>query len=50
LRHTSCDLTKGAERIRDTKYPQVDEFARQDVLQPPSEEQTLRVFAHAELE
>jgi diadenosine tetraphosphatase ApaH/serine/threonine PP2A family protein phosphatase len=50
LRHTSYDLTKAAERIRDTKYPQADAFARQYVLQPPSEEQTLAAFARAELE
>jgi predicted phosphodiesterase len=49
LRHTSYDLTKAAERIRDTEYPQAEDFATRCVLRPPSEEQTLAAFARAEL-
>jgi predicted phosphodiesterase len=49
LRHTSYDLTRAAERVRDTKYPQADEFASQHILHPPSEEQSLAAFARAEL-
>ena len=37
LRHTSYDLAKAAERIRDTTYPQAQDFAARNVLQPPSE-------------
>jgi putative phosphoesterase len=48
LRHTAYDLTKAAERIRDTEYPQAHDFAR-NVLQPPSERETLAAFARAEL-
>jgi len=49
LRHTPYDLTKAAERIRDTKYPQARDFAARNVLQPPSEAETLEAFARAEL-
>jgi hypothetical protein len=49
LRHTSYDLTKAAERIRHTNYPQAEEFAAQYVLQSPPEEQMLEVFSRVEL-
>ena len=49
LRHTPYDLTKAAERIRDTNYPQAQEFAARNVLQPPSEGEMLDVFGRAEL-
>ena len=37
LRHTPYDLANAAERIRGTKYPQAEDFAARNVLQPPSE-------------
>ena len=49
LRHTSYDLTKAAERIRATSYPQAQDFAAKNILQPPSEEETLEAFAKVEL-
>jgi putative phosphoesterase len=49
LRCTSYDRAKAAQRIRDTNYPQAQDFAARNVLQPPSEEQTLEGFARAEL-
>jgi putative phosphoesterase len=49
LRHTPYDLANAAERIRATKYPQADDFAARNVLQPPSETQTLEAFARVEL-
>ena len=49
LQHTFYDLTKAAERIRKTSYPQAQEFAANHVLQPPSEEKMLKAFARAEL-
>ena len=49
LRHTPYDLTKAAERIRDTNYPQAQDFAAHNVLQPPSEEKTLEAFTKVEL-
>jgi predicted phosphodiesterase len=49
LRHTPYDLTQAAERIRATQYPQAQEFAAQNVLQPPSEKEMLEIFGRAEL-
>jgi len=49
LRHTPYDLAKAAERIRDTKYPQAQEFAARNVLQPPPEAATLEAFTRVEL-
>ena len=49
LRHTVYDLATAAERIRDTNYPQAQDFAANNVLQPPSEAEALKVFTPAEL-
>ncbi len=49
LRHTLYDLAKAAERIRDTKYPQAQDFAARNVLQPPSESEMLETFTRVEL-
>jgi len=49
LRRTSYDLTAAAARIRRTAYPQAEDFAARNVLQPPSEHDILRMFATAEL-
>jgi putative phosphoesterase len=49
FRHTRYDLMKAAERIRATNYPQADEFAARDILQPPSEGEMLELFTGAEL-
>lgn len=49
LRRTSYDLQAAAERIRKSKYPQAEDFAAKNVLQPPSEAQTLEMFAKFEL-
>jgi predicted phosphodiesterase len=49
LRHTAYDLGEAAKRIRDTQYPQAQDFAARNVLQPPSEEETLEAFTRAEL-
>jgi predicted phosphodiesterase len=49
LRHTSYDFTKAAERIRETTYPQAQDFAERYVLRPPSEEEMLKVFSRVEL-
>jgi hypothetical protein len=50
LRHTPYDLTSAAERIRNTDYPQAQDFAARNVLQPPSEGEMLALFARAELQ
>jgi putative phosphoesterase len=49
LRHTSYNPGKAAERIRTTSYPQAEDFAEHNVLQPPSEREMLELFAKAEL-
>ena len=45
LRRTTYDLATAAERIRQTNYPQAEEFAANNVLQPPSEAAMLEAFA-----
>jgi putative phosphoesterase len=49
LRRTPYNLAKAAERIRDTRYPQAQDFAARNVMQPPSEQESLEAFARAEL-
>jgi hypothetical protein len=46
-RNTSYNLDQAAERIRSTHYPLAREFAEKSVLDPPSEEDMLRVLTHA---
>ena len=48
LMHTTYDLTKAAESIRDTKYPGVEDFVK-DILEPPPEEGMLELFTKVEL-
>ena len=48
-RHTPYDRAKAAERIRDTKYPQAQDFAARNFLNPPSEGETLEAFTRVEL-
>src|SRR5213079_681689 len=50
LRHTRYDVAKAAKRIRVTNYPEAQDFASHNVLQPPSEKEMLEVFAKAELQ
>ena len=49
LRQTLYDLEDASERIRATDYPQAEDFAARNVLHPPSEHETLELFARAEL-
>ncbi len=49
LRHTPYDLTKAAGRIRETNYPQAQDFATHYILQPPAAEKMLEAFTRAEL-
>lgn len=49
FRHTPYDLAEAAERIRATSYPQAQDFAGHNVLQPPSEKEMLEAFSKAEL-
>ena len=49
LRHTRYDLTRAADRIRSTTYPQAEDFAARNILHPSSEKETLAAFTRAEL-
>lgn len=49
LRRTAYDLAAAAERIRNTAYPQAEEFAARNVLRPPSERDGLELFRKVEL-
>ena len=44
LRRTLYDVMAAAARIRGTSYPQAEEFAARNVLQPPSEAQILAAY------
>jgi predicted phosphodiesterase len=49
LRRTAYGLHQAAERVRRTGYPQAEEFAAHNVLQPPAEQQMLELFSRAAL-
>jgi putative phosphoesterase len=49
LRRTAYDLAKAAERIRGTEYPQAEDFAAHNILQPPSEAAMLDAFTKVPL-
>lgn len=49
LRHTLYDLAEGARRVRETSYPFAEDFAANNIMQPPSEKEALDVFTPAEL-
>lgn len=49
LRHTDYNLAEAAEQIRATAYPQAEDFAARNILQPPSEAEMLETFRRMEL-
>ena len=49
LRHTRYDLVAAAERVRATPYPQAEEFAAGNIIEPPSAAQMLEAFTAAGL-
>jgi predicted phosphodiesterase len=49
LRRTAYDLKQAAERVRASQYPQAEEFATRNILEPPSEAAMLDAFARVEL-
>ena len=49
LMHTKYDLEDAARRIRLTEYPEAEEFASNNVLSPPSEEEMIVRFNQVEL-
>jgi putative phosphoesterase len=49
LRTTAYDLDAAATTVRASDYPQADQFASNNILNPPSEQQMLEAFAQSEL-
>lgn len=49
LRHTDYDLTQAARRVRETRFPQAEEFAARNILLPPSEAEVVEAFTKAQL-
>ena len=49
FRHTRYDFRRAAERILLSTYPQASDFAERSILRPPTAEETLAAFSHAEL-
>ena len=47
LRQTSYDLTRAADRVRSTAYPEAAAFAAGSILSPPSEASMLDAFTNA---
>jgi predicted phosphodiesterase len=47
FRHTTYDLAHAAERIRSTDYPQAEDFAARNILNPPTEKEMLEIFTRA---
>lgn len=44
FRKTSYDLEKAAERVKNTNYPQTEDFAANSILKPPEEKVMLELF------
>ena len=49
LRRTAYDFDRAARIVRASGYPQANEFADKNILNPPREEQMLEAFAAAEI-
>ena len=50
LRRTSYNFEQAAQRIRESAYPQAQDFAQNNILHPPSESKMLDLFSRAELD
>jgi diadenosine tetraphosphatase ApaH/serine/threonine PP2A family protein phosphatase len=49
LRHTAYDLEGAADLIRQTAYPQAEQFAATSILNPPTRGQMLELFTRTGL-
>ena len=49
LMHTPYDLQAAAQRVRATSYPQAQDFAARNILEPPSETDVLQLFSRSEV-
>jgi putative phosphoesterase len=50
FRQTGYDLSKAADLVRQTSYPMADDFAENNLLKVPSEEEALEVLSKSELD
>lgn len=48
FRHTDYDISKAAERIRQSSYPHADDFTTNNILQPPSKAKALEMLSQLE--
>jgi predicted phosphodiesterase len=49
FRHTGYNLANAAERVRSTHYPQAEDFAARNILNPPREQEMLEIFNRVEI-
>jgi putative phosphoesterase len=49
FRHTAYNLASAAARIRSTNYPQAEDFATRNILNPPTEQEMLEIFTRVEI-
>ena len=45
MRRTDYDLARAAAAVRQTAYPLADDFAANNILQPPTEQAMLDAFS-----
>ena len=48
FRRTTYDLANAADRVRATDYPQAEDFAACNILNPPAEQEMLEIFSRVE--
>ena len=48
FRRTTYDLANAADRVRATDYPQAEDFAARNILNPPTEQEMLKIFSCVE--
>jgi putative phosphoesterase len=47
FRHTDYNLAQAADVVRRTNYPQAEDFAAHNILNPPTEQEMLEIFTRA---
>jgi putative phosphoesterase len=49
FRHTTYNLAQAADVVRRTDYPQAEDFAARNILNPSTEQEMLEIFTRAEI-
>jgi predicted phosphodiesterase len=49
LHHSPYDLAKAADAVRNSEYPQGEDFAARNILRPPSEAEMLEAYSRVEI-